>query len=739
MKFSVCFLLLFFYSSLASGQESQPAPVQPTPPVVTHRPSIGLVLEGGGALGLAHIGVLRWFEEHHIPVDYIAGTSMGGLVGGFYATGMSGDEIDKFMEGINWNRSLRNELPYLARSFRRKEDKRDYPNDLEFGLKHGISFPSGFNSGQQVGLILDRVALPYSDLKTFDDLPTPFRCVATDLVSGKARVFTGGSLSEALRATMSLPAIFSPVRRDGEIYVDGGLLDNLPVDVARAMGADIIIAVHLETPPIKAEQSLSAFTVLESSIDVVIAANELESMQKADVLIPVHTEAYSILDFQAAKKIVDLGYSGTQERARLLERFALSDSEWSVYVAQRQGRRRPIPIPQFVDVTGTAPVIAQGIQRSLADNIGKPIDFDHLDSDLTDVTGLGRFTRAGFQVTTRSGQPGLLIRAEEKDYAPPTVNPIFVIDGSDYTDVRFAMGARVTFHDMGGFGSEWRNDFIVGSSYGASSEYYHPLNWFSHFFAAPRLFATSQPFDLYLNDTRIATYRQHDLGGGLDFGVAANRFSELRFGYQLEHFSLSRSIGIPGLLTDVSGRQGFSRLRFITDHTDDPTLPRQGYLLQSRFEFYDANPGATEHFPLAELRTGVFHRVLKTNSLFLLASGGSTLGYRHTGFPSFGLGGPQRLAAYGTNELLTNQYFLFQPGYIRRLKELSPLLGKNVYLITDYEIGKAYGALNTADSRLPMDFNAAVLVQSFIGPVVFGGSVGDRGHHKFYFQLGRLF
>ena len=305
MKFSVCFLLLFFYSSLASGQESQPAPVQPTPPVVTHRPSIGLVLEGGGALGLAHIGVLRWFEEHHIPVDYIAGTSMGGLVGGFYATGMSGDEIDKFMEGINWNRSLRNELPYLARSFRRKEDKRDYPNDLEFGLKHGISFPSGFNSGQQVGLILDRVALPYSDLKTFDDLPTPFRCVATDLVSGKARVFTGGSLSEALRATMSLPAIFSPVRRDGEIYVDGGLLDNLPVDVARAMGADIIIAVHLETPPIKAEQSLSAFTVLESSIDVVIAANELESMQKADVLIPVHTEAYSILDFQAAKKIVD--------------------------------------------------------------------------------------------------------------------------------------------------------------------------------------------------------------------------------------------------------------------------------------------------------------------------------------------------------------------------------------------------------------------------------------------------
>ena len=139
-----------------------------------------------------------WFEENHIPVDYVAGTSMGGLVGGLYATGMSGEEISAFLKTINWNRSLRNELPYEARSFRRKEDKRDYPNDLEFGLKRGINFPSGFNSGHQVGLILDRIALPYSDLKTFDELPTPFRCVATDLVSGKAVVFSDGPLSEAL-------------------------------------------------------------------------------------------------------------------------------------------------------------------------------------------------------------------------------------------------------------------------------------------------------------------------------------------------------------------------------------------------------------------------------------------------------------------------------------------------------------------------------------------------------------
>jgi len=742
MKYPCSLLLLLFSALTAWTQDAQPTlplTTEPTAKQTEHRPTIGLVLEGGGALGLAHVGVLRWFEENHIPVDYVAGTSMGALVGSLYATGMSGHEIDEFLKGVDWNRSLRNELPYSARSFRRKEDKREYPNDLEFGLKSGVIFPGGFNSGHQVGLILDRIALPYSNLRSFDELPTPFRCVATDLVAGKAVVFDHGSLTEALRATMSLPAIFSPVHRDDHVYVDGGLIQNLPVDVARAMGADIVIAVHLETAPLRPDQGLSLFTVMERSVSVVISVNELASMEKADILIPVHTGAYTSTEYQAASKIVEVGYAGAQERARLLQRLALNDREWEEYQAQRETRRRPVPVPQFVEVTGTAPVIASGIEKSLAGVIGKPIDYTSINRQLTDVTGLGRFSRAGFEMIHRDGVEGLRIRADEKDYAPPTVNPLFVIDGSDYNDVRFSLGARVTFYDIGGFGSELRNDVIVGSSYGAGSEYYHPLNWFSHFFVAPRAFANSEAFDVYLDNERIATYREHTAGGGLDFGVAASRFSELRFGYQTDFLSLSRSIGSPGLLPSVSGRQGFSRLHYTIDHTDNPTLPRQGFLLQSRFEFYDANPGATEHFPLAEIRSGIFQRVSRSASVFMLASGGSTLGYRGTGLPMFGLGGPQRLSAYGTNELLTNQYFLFQPGYIHRLTELSPLLGENVYLVTAYELGKAYSAVNASGSHLSNDFNAAVLVQSFIGPIVFGGSVGDRGHHRFYFQLGRLF
>jgi len=209
----------------------------PTVEQKPHRPSVGLVLEGGGALGLAHIGVLQWLEEHRIPVDYVAGTSMGGLVGGIYATGHSSDEVKAMVNTIEWDQVLQGNTPYRDLSFRRKQDAFEYPNKLEFGLKKGLQFPEGFNSGQEVTTILDRVALPYSEVKDFNDLPIPFACVATDLVTSHKFVFRQGSLSVALRSTMSLPGVFSPVRWEGHIFADGGLMDNLPVDVAKQMGA----------------------------------------------------------------------------------------------------------------------------------------------------------------------------------------------------------------------------------------------------------------------------------------------------------------------------------------------------------------------------------------------------------------------------------------------------------------------------------------------------------------------
>jgi NTE family protein len=235
---------LLLGSLLSVGQDQSKS--TPTP----KRSTVGLVLQGGGALGLAHVGVITWLEEHHIPVDYIAGTSMGGLVGGVYATGHNAAEMRQIVNGIHWDEVLSPLPPYEDLSYRRKEDALAYPNSLEFGLRKGLQFPAGLNSGQQVSLVLDKIALPYSEIKSFNDLPTPFACVAPDLVSGKAKVFHDGSLSLALRSTMSLPGIFTPVRAKDAIYADGGLLQNIPVEVAKEMGADLTLAIHLEEAPV---------------------------------------------------------------------------------------------------------------------------------------------------------------------------------------------------------------------------------------------------------------------------------------------------------------------------------------------------------------------------------------------------------------------------------------------------------------------------------------------------------
>ena len=260
-------VLLMILAASASAQERPTTATPGQPPASTQeqpakskRPTVGLVLQGGGALGLAHIGVITWLEEHHIPVNYIAGTSMGGLVGGVYATGRNGRRGARGGERNQLGPGHVGPDAFQRPLIPPQEDARDYPNSLEFGVRKGVQFPEGFNSGQQVSLILDQVALPYSEIKSFNDLPIPFACVATDLVTGKPKVFRDGSLSLALRSTMSLPGIFTPVRTKDAIYADGGLLKNIPVNVAKEMGADLTLAIHLDEAPL--QSGVESFLVL---------------------------------------------------------------------------------------------------------------------------------------------------------------------------------------------------------------------------------------------------------------------------------------------------------------------------------------------------------------------------------------------------------------------------------------------------------------------------------------------
>jgi NTE family protein len=703
------------------------------------RPKLGLVLEGGGALGLAHIGVLQWMEEHRIPVSYIAGTSMGGLVGGIYATGRSPAEVKEITNGIDWDDVLRGQTPFQDLSFRRKQDAHEVPNSLEFGLRKGLQFPGGFNTGQQVSLILDKVALPYSELKSFNDLPIPFACVATDLVSGKPHVFRSGPLSLALRSTMSLPGIFTPVRTGEHIYADGGLLNNIPIDVAKEMGADIVIGIHLETEPISPTAPLSSFAVLGESISVMIASNELRSMEQADLLVSVPLQKYNALDYGAADAIIKAGYDAAASKAKVLSAFSVSEAEWQQYLANRTARRKTTPVPEFVQVTGTAPELAESVEQRLALDVGKPVDTAKLDAQMLRLQGQGRFANVGYSMVEKDGKQGLEIQTEPKPYAPPTVRPILLIDGSDYNNVLFTMGARITFLDFGSYRSELRSDVIIGSQYALDSEYYHPFKPTSNWFVAPRGAGNSVQSYVFNGDTQIATYRTRQVLGGVDVGYGFGTTGELRLGYEGGYERLSPQIGNSSVLPTVTGGTGDVRLQFQLNTLDNPVIPRSGQSLLLYTKGYNVNPAAPGPFPLSEVQSQSFFRISEPSSVFFGASGGSSYGYK-AGIPAFSLGGSQRLVAWNTNELYTNQYFLGQLGYIRELTKLPPLLGSNIEFIGLAEVGKTYKlALGPKPPNLPLDGAAGIIVNTIFGPVELAGAIGDYGRGRFFFRIGRIF
>ncbi len=717
----------------APGSTAAEAATQPSRP----RLKIGVALEGGGALGLAHVGVLQWFEDHHIPIDYIAGTSMGGLVGGLYATGKSPQELRRLVEEQNWDVILGGALPYEVLSFRRKEDKVAFPNSIVLGLRRGLVLPGGLNAGQQISLLIDRETLAYSSVHSFDDFPIPFRCVATDLVSGKQAVFKDGSLSTAMRATMAIPGLFSPIREGEHVYVDGGLVGNLPTDVVRAMGADVVIGVHLQTSPAEADKIQSLFAILGRSIDVVVAGNEIRGLAGADLVVSVGLQDFNSLDYPKSKEIIEKGSEAAAQKSRVLETYSLDDAAWTQYMERRHSHRKnEIAVPQFVKVQGANPVAEKNIERFLQPQAGKPINTGELEGLLTRLTGIGRYDTAGYQLTQKNGQDGLLVTVHEKLYAPPTLQLGFEVDGSESNDVDFTLATRLTFLDVAGYRSEWRTDFIFGNTYGIESELYRPFSPASKWFFAPHAAASSSAFKIYRKSDPLAEYRFNRTEIGGDIGYGFSRFSEVRFGYEVGTLDARLRLGTPEF-SSISGRTGATRFRWLFDHTDDPVIPRRGVSAESNFQWYDTSPGQTNSFPVGDARVAYFQPITKPASLFVVGEGGTTFGSTANGYPQFFLGGSNRLSAYGTNELFGDQYYFFRAGYLHDLLTLPPLAGKKVYAIGAYEFGKMYGFPGA--SKFPNDVALGVLAETAVGPLVFGGSIGDSGHRKWFFQLGRVF
>jgi NTE family protein len=750
LRLSLALLLSVVLSVSVAGQQpsvsespaaQQPAQAGAQASAQAQRPRIGLALSGGAALGLAEIGVIQWMEENHIPVDKIAGTSMGSIIGAMYATGMSPEEIQAFAEKIDWDRAFERGPSYTDLSYRRKQDRREFLVSAPLGFKHGLSGPNGFNAGQGVGLLLDRIAFSESGIATFDDLPIPFRCVATDMLSGEGVVLRDGSLAQAVRASMAIPGVFTPVELNDRILADGGMVENIPVETVRAMGVDTVIAVQLRTPPGDRAQLATITGVLSRAVDVMVVQNENRSLAMAQAVVSIDTTGFSLSDYNRVKDLVKLGYDTAARQSAALLPYAIRDpAEWEQYVSVRNGRRETPPKKiEAIKVTGADPDTDRRIEHRLSKDVGLPLDPRKLDTQLTRIAGAGQFDRLGYEGFTQNGAPGLLVTAHEKSYGPPFLDLAVNVEGSGVAAFDFSAGGRITFMDVAHHGGEWRNDVLFGSSNLGASEFYQPLGG-TRFFVAPYAFASKTARNSFSGLTRVAVFGDGRAGGGFDIGYDSGRRSEFRLGYEAFSGKLSPLIGSEGLPV-VDGSTGEFRARYVWDGQDSPSVPTSGSRVIATFSRVLQSPDLPRPIDQLEVQTSNFVPVSGKTSLFVLASGGTTFRGSAGPFQVFALGGLFHLGAYLPQEFLGNHYAYSALGFRRELYKLPQLAGGKIYWGGWYEAGSAFGTAAGDPGPVVVrgTFNLGIISETIVGPIAIAGSVSPTGESRINFSIGRLF
>lgn len=711
------------------------------------RPVIGLALEGGGALGLAHVGVLQWMEEHHVPVDRLSGTSMGSLVGGLYASGKTPEEIRVIATSDAFLHVFTLEMPYSNVNYRRRQDRRELPQGIEIGLKGGPSLRNAVL--EDSGLVsflrnnLDRYQ--NADLD-FNKLPIPFRCVALDLNTMRRVVFDGGPIPQAVRASISIPALFSPVEYHGHYLADGAILDNLPTDIVKKdLHADVVIGVHLESATFSAADVSSAVGVFARAYAAGTSVTERNGEKLADVLITAKTGAYSTAAYSEAAALIKTGYAAAEEQRAALLKYALDDAGWKAYLADRASRARPQPgILQVVTVQGGSPGAQERVLVDLGKLKGQPIQTPALTEALTGVQGDGTVQASLETFHAPQAAPSDRAQAPGADngvgvrLTPVRNGPPFLLFGIDITAesanvTRTAFDFRLIDQNFGGFGSELRGDLRVGFLTQASGQYYRLLTE-SGYFVEPKVGVLREPVYLWQNQKRISERLLQEAGGGMEMGRTVNRYLQYSVQYRAQVLRWDLQDGSDGT-AKVSGTAQTAVARITFDDRESGTVSPRGTLL---------NLSAGALFNTVESRNApvvqasVIRSFVAPGGIVGFSAEGNTYFRRNVTEPlRFTLGGPLRLSASSIDEYRGTDNYLARAAYLHRIAALPFGIGQGLYAAIGYEGGEIWS--REAPAVLRQDGFLVGVAATPVGVLQFGGAVGDAGHRKIFFSFGRLF
>ncbi len=725
-------LALTITSSSAFGQE---------------RPTIGVAFGGGSARGIAHVGVIRWFEEHRIPIDVAAGTSMGGLIGGSFATGMDADAIQAMLQDIDWDQMF-GFSNYAFKNIRRKADAQAYPSRLEFGVKRGIVLPPSLNSGHQVDLLITRITAAYYAEPTFATLPTPFKVVAVDLRTAEAVVLDRGSLARAMRATMSLPAVFPPVEIDGQVLVDGGAMNNVPADVVRAMGARTVIAINVGDLNDKEDINYSILGLAGATIDAMMRANTKKALTAADIVLTLPLVDFGSLDWRRSDALIEEGYKAAEAMRDVLLPHAVSEEEWRVWQARRTAARKSmLPQPTFVTLDGVGTVDERRINELLLKHVGRPIDVPVLERDLEELSGLDRYESITWRFTTNdTGAVGLAVSAIEKRYAPPFLMLGLNLENTTSDQFQLSLTGRYLRFDVLGSGSELRLDAIVGADPGLAAALYQPI-WRA-LFVSPYAGISNRTFNLIDEEAIVARYSRTVANGGAQIGVNLGRDSDLRLGATIGRLDASVKIGDPGLPA-VTGKETLGHLTWRLDTQDSAIVPSRGTRAEASFSYVFDGPDITvDDADFTTTRSSVelsqlsgeanwFWRKGERHRLFVLGGGGTSFDKQPLAVDQFPMGRPFHLGAYNLGEVRGDHYAIATAGILRELSRMPDFIGGPIFAGAWVENGDAFDDWD--DATLRSQVSGGLILETLVGPMILAGSAGFDGRWRTYLGIGRLF
>jgi NTE family protein len=740
MKHQIPAAIITAILALVLAGPSMPAAIQD---VDAHekRPRIGLVLGGGGARGAAHIGVLKELERLRVPVDAIVGTSMGAAVGGLYASGMSVGELEDLVTSVDWAATMSDDPPRRDLTFRRKQDGAQFPINLELGVSGGeVKLPMGVIQGQQLELLLRKLTIDVATVTDFDELPVPFRAIASNIESGELHVLESGDLARSIRASMSVPAILAPARIDGHLLADGGLVGNLPVDVMREyMDVDVIIAVDVEFPLYAAEELDSVLAITEQMLTILIhkeTLRQIGALTDDDILIRPELGTFPSTGFGDIADTIEPGVNATTAVAGRLRELALDEAAFAAYTASRTAQPESVDSLAFVRVAEDGRIQPSVLESRLQTRPGDALDVMRLADDADRLYGLDLFEQVSYQLVEEDGTTGVEFQARPKGWGPDTLQFALSLEDDLEGSTAFNVSARLTRSALNRHGAEWRTDLRLGTDPMLLSEFYQPLGWESRLFVAPSIQLRQSNINAFSADVPVARLRTSSGDVGFDLGMEISTWGEARIGTFRGQGKARVKVGDPEI-SNFDFDTGGAFVQFRLDTLDDPHFPGSGFLADARWTRSTPGMGADARFSTFESQvTGAWSF---GNNLMQLGLGyASTVEGDLALQDYFPLGGFLRLSGLERGEISAPHAALAKLVYLRRLNASAG----NLFEVPLY-LGASVEAGNVWERRADMTVGSArvngsvfVGLDTYIGPVYVAAGFAESGRTNFYLFLG---